>query len=555
VLYRWQLAAYPQLVSRAPWGSKDLLAQESVREFAEWLRAQHLFNEAAFWLATAYAIWVGEETRTARALFFTPPQLADRVIGNLVKHGASLMEDHWHDPACGGAAFLVPIAQQMAQSHERSGVSPSESVRRIEAQLSGSDLDETLIYLSQQFLLMALAPLLDRAGYLPSISIKHADGLTARNVLGNYDVVACNPPYRKLKAEEVKRYEGKYRGVIEGQPNIYGLFIDRSLELTRADGLVGLLTPTSYLSGQYFSKLRRRILSCSEVLQMDVLSNRSTMFLDVEQETIITTLRRRASPNLETTATSVCVLDEKGGFVGVGACRLRNSGKPWAVPRAKDDADTLFFAEQSQFRLKDYGYKARVGSLVAYRDKRDRFKRNHKPVQEGMAVPLVWATDISSSGEFIHGREQRIARPDLYVAVESIYDAGVTTVPSVLLQRLTSSDQRRRLVAAHVPREWLAKHKGFISENHVIVLEQFEDKGWSPENLSKLLRSNAVDRVFRSMSGASNVAIFELNELPLPCPLSLMRMWGSGEDCEKSVTDAYRAMSVVRPFGGVVSNG
>lgn len=539
VLYRWQQADYPHLAVRAPLGSKHLAAEESVQQFAEWL-SNGVFNEAAYWLATAYAIWVGEETRTARSLFFTPPRLADRVISNLVNHGAPLSDGHWHDPACGGAAFLVPIAQRMAQSHLHSGLSANESLGRIETCLSGSDLDETLIYLSQQFLLMALTPLIERAGRQPSISIRHTDGLTARAVLGHYDVIACNPPYRKLKAEEVRRYEAQYRDVIEGQPNIYGLFIDRSLRLTRPGGHVGLLTPTSYLSGQYFSKLRTSLLSRSDVLQVDMLSNRSAMFLDVEQETTITTLRSRLSSESATT-TRVCVLNDEGTFVSAGICRLPNSGKPWAIPRAAGDVATLLDAEQSPFRLRDYGYIARVGSLVAYRDTRTRLKKKATLTRGRIALPLVWATDVSPAGTFVHGREQKKARPELYVAVGSLKEAGISTMPSVLLQRLTSSDQRRRLIAAPVPKEWLAEHKGFVSENHVIVLEQVQDKGWPPEELSELLRTEVVDRVFRSMSGASNVSIFELNELPLPCPLTLMTLWSGNSFREQSVAASYRA--------------
>lgn len=269
------------------------------------------------------------------------------------------------------------------------------------------------------------------------------------------------------------------------------------------------------------------------------------MFLNVEQETTVTTLRSRSPSKSAATTTNVWVLDDTGNFVDAGVCSLPNSGRPWAIPRAVGDASILCDAEKSPFRLRDYGYVARVGSLVAYRDTRARFKKKESVTEGRVAIPLVWATDISPLGEFVHGREQKLARPELYVAVGSIKEAGVTTVPSVLLQRLTSSDQRRRLVAAPVPTEWLAKHKGFVSENHVIVLEQVEDKGWSPEEFSKLLRMEVVDRVYRSMSGASNVAIFELNELPLPCPATLKRLWADAESQEQLVTDAYRMVNLL----------
>jgi len=77
LLYLWQQRSFAHLLpARAPWRSSDYLGDGSVLDFADWL-AEQPFNEAAYWLATAYAVWVGEDTRTKRALFFTPPTLAD----------------------------------------------------------------------------------------------------------------------------------------------------------------------------------------------------------------------------------------------------------------------------------------------------------------------------------------------------------------------------------------------------------------------------------------------------------------------------------------------
>jgi len=110
LLHLWQQASYPHLAAdRAPYGSSAFLTEQAAQDFATWL-SEEPFNEAAYWLATAYAILVGAKLRTERALYFTPPRLADRLIDKLVEHGASLTTHHWHDPACGGAAFLVPIA-------------------------------------------------------------------------------------------------------------------------------------------------------------------------------------------------------------------------------------------------------------------------------------------------------------------------------------------------------------------------------------------------------------------------------------------------------------
>ena len=544
LLYLWQKASYPRLVAeRAPYGSGSFLIEESVQDFAAWL-AEEPFNEAAYWLATAYAILVGDKLRTERALYFTPPRLADRVIDKLLEHDASLTKQHWHDPACGGAAFLVPIAQRMAAALATAGLPPSQQLDHIERHLSGNDLDSVLLDISREFLRMALSELLATAGRDLSLRLFRGDGLTSSAIEAlQPDVLACNPPYRKLKAIEVDRYRKAHGDVVEGQPNIYGFFINRTLQLAKQGGLVGLLTPTSFLSGRSFSKLRTKLLTHGDTLHVDMLSDRNAMFIDVEQETAITVLRTRARSKIVNSKTRVSVLKPDSEFEDVGEFLLPNSGRPWPIPRAASDAGLLRSAESAGFTLSDYGYVARIGHLVAYRDKRLRFAQQPVLKAGRLVIPLVWATDIAPDGRFDHGRESRFSRNRRFVQIGSLTDHGVITKPAVLMQRLTSSDQKRRLVAAAVPEAWVAQFGGYVCENHVIVLEQMSKDAILPEKLAAILNTQPVDRVFRAISGASNVAISELGELLLPDPVQIKRLRTRTASLDEAVRAAYRAAS------------
>lgn len=538
LLHLWQQLAFPHLApNRVPYGSSVFLSEDAVQGFAAWL-AEEPFNEAAYWLATAYAILVGDELRTERALYFTPPRLADRVIDNLVGHGASLTTQHWHDPACGGAAFLVPIAQRMAAALADAGLSANRQLAHIERHLSGNDLDPLLLEISREFLRMALSELMASAGRDLSVRLFKGDGLTSLAIETlQPDVLACNPPYRKLKAAEAARYRKAHGDAFVGQPNIYGLFINRTLQLAKQGGLVGLLTPTSFLSGQSFSKLRTKLLTHADTLHVDMLSDRNAMFIDVEQETAITVLRTRVPRNVVDSKSRVSVLRPDGEFEDVGEFLLPNSGRPWPVPRAAGDADLLQSAESAGFTLSNYGYVARVGHLVAYRDERHRFAQQPASKPGRLVVPLVWATDITPDGRFDHGRECRFSRDRRFVQIDSLTDHGVITRPAVLLQRLTSSDQKRRLVAAAVPEAWVARFGGYVCENHVIVLEPVSKDATPPAKLAAILNSQPVDRVFRAISGASNVAVSELDELLLPDPAHIKRF----KPCTASLDDAVRA--------------
>ncbi|ABM39974.1 Eco57I restriction-modification methylase domain-containing protein [Polaromonas naphthalenivorans] len=538
VLHAWQLQSYPLLAKRVSRQLGELPLKDDVNKFSLWL-SQQSFNDAAFWLASAYATWVGEKRRTEQALYFTPPKLADRVIDDLVQRGASLTTVHWHDPACGGAAFLVPTAQRMAQALAGLGLASGEVLKRIERQLSGNDLDKALLSLSRQFLLMALYPHIKAAQRFPDFDLRNEDGLLPPpSKYQAPDVVICNPPYRKLNAAETQRYASKFKDVIRSQPNIYGLFIREALNVVKPGGLIGLLTPTSFLSGASFSKLRSRIVDLSHILQIDMLSDRTSMFIAVEQETVISVLRALPTLTHEAMPTDIHILTPGGTYENVGKHRLCNNGAPWAIPRSTADSALLDCAERSTARLGDFGYSARIGHLVAFRDKRRRFPQ--KPMDDAprCVVPILWAGDITKEG-LDHGRVQKKNRTDYFIEVSSLGHTSVISLPSVVLQRLTSNDQHHRLIAAPVPRCWQTAHGGFVAENHVVVLQTQPGNRWTPALMAKVLNSAGINRLYRSISGASNVATSELLALPLPPPRELDEALSRTEDIDEAIRIAF----------------
>lgn len=543
ILWRWQEIKFPVLTqfARRPYGTSHFLVDPAVLDFAEWLADNTNFNVAAYWLATAYAIWVGEAERAKCSLYFTPPRLSERVIDDLVGEGAGLADASWHDPACGGAAFLVPVAQRVSRALIAQGHPARAVIRHIQKNVTGSDLDETLLELSEQFLRMALYDLIALTKDLPEFELIHGDGLLTTTSERRPDIVICNPPYRKLKAVDLQGYADEYAAVIEGQPNIYGLFIHRSIQMAKLGGLVGLLTPTSYLSGQYFSKLRVELLNRAGPLRIDMLSGRTSTFIDVEQETAITILRTREPKEVDRWSVNVSVRTKDDEFEDVGQCVLPTCGRPWPIPKSVDDVPLLKAAEASTVRLSSYGYQAKIGQLVDYRDERKRYAEPPMSLHGRTVFPLVWATDIAPKGLFSHGRRRRGDKQELYVKTVADEQSCVVRRPAVVMQRVTSTDQPRRLVCAAVPQKWMATHKGFVAENHVLVIEQSVEgtPAFDPQTLAAVLRSATVDRLFRSISGAANVSVFELNQVPMPHAEVVLRELKLGRDIESAILKGY----------------
>ncbi|MBZ0132419.1 MAG: N-6 DNA methylase [Rhodocyclaceae bacterium] len=537
VLVIW--ARFPKLSK--PKANKALLQHPAVAKFAEWLISLPLFD-LTFWLSSSYAGLVDDAARKQKAMFFTPPELAERLINSLIAQGGRLLEGQIIDPACGGAAFLAPAASRIAEHLESKGNSSRQILEQIETKLTGIDVEPFLCALSNYFIQMVLYKHIEVSDYRPKLKINVGNALARHQKLyGAFDLVLCNPPYRKMKTEEVCSYTKSYGDILEGQPNLYGLFFKLSLKLCKRDGLAGLVTPISFLSGRDFSKLRTYLLGQAEARQIDLVSNKMGVFVGVEQEAAISILSRQAPRKDAPSQTKVFVLGKVNGFELLGTCALPNSGLAWPVPRAVGDVEILATTHGSQVRLADYGYRVRIGALVWNRDKRKRYSTEKQAKKAKAAFPLVWSSDIGQDGHFVFTRHKD-RRQSAFIDMGFQDSSSVIRQPCVALQRVTSNDQPRRLVAAPISQKLLKEHGGVVGENHVVFLEQVgKNPVLTPTQLAKVLRSKPIDRLFRCISGANNISAFELSQLPLPEPAALVRELSLSEDIDIAVQNAFKA--------------
>lgn len=538
VLRLWCKDAFPGLPKSSLPYSKVLAAEPQVLAFVAEL-GRLSFLEATYWLSSAYAMLADERHRKNLAMFFTPASLTEGLLDDLAEQGVDFGSQSFMDPACGGATFLAPIALRIRKALTARGFTALQVLKHVEKHLFGCDLDKTLCQLSKHFLCMALHAEIQKTGYVPSFSVYSANSLTCpATCLGTVDVVVCNPPYRKMTAEELEPLRDRYAEVVEAQPNLYCLFIALCVGLLRMGGRTALVTPTSFLSGQYFGRLRKFLIRNTDVEHIGMVSDRQGVFIDVEQETALTVLRRRAEEDRTYMRTNVSVVSGSGQYTCVGECTLPNAGAVWPIPRSIEDVALLKTASLSRFRLSDYGYRVRIGAYVWNRDKRPKFEslNEARKGQAHTAVPLMWSRDI------VPGGIVRLEDTSAYDGEHRFVDFGdkqhpsVVTSPCVVMQRVTSNDQPRRLVAAAVSPSVFETYGGFIGENHVVILEAFSDKPvLPPTKLAKLLCAHAVDRHFRCISGLTNVSAFELNQLPLPDPHALRAAMVKGRSMDEAV--------------------
>lgn len=100
-----------------------------------------------------------------------------------------------------------------------------------------------------------------------------------------FDLIIGNPPYFVMKKKNVSKPYHKY---FDGRPNIFILFIIKSLELLNTNGILSFILPKSFMNCLYYDKTRK-YLNNFQILHIVECNNE---YMDTEQETILLILQK-----------------------------------------------------------------------------------------------------------------------------------------------------------------------------------------------------------------------------------------------------------------------
>ena len=98
----------------------------------------------------------------------------------------------------------------------------------------------------------------------------------------NYDLIIGNPPYFVMKKDDVST---EYYDYFDGRPNIFTLFIVKSLHMLTDDGILSFILPKSFTNCLYYDKLRKYITDKYRILELIDCCDDS--FIETKQETIL----------------------------------------------------------------------------------------------------------------------------------------------------------------------------------------------------------------------------------------------------------------------------
>lgn len=495
----------------SPWGRTPRIAAQQLTTADDLGRLAARYEPllAGYMLGELYTALLPAERRSTYGIFYTPPALTRRLLSLATSAGVDWSTATVLDPACGGGAFLTPVALMIRNALGR--VDSRSVFEHLAKHVSGFEIDHFGAWISHVLLEAALIDLCREVGKrLPPV-VSTCDALFQEPRGNEVDLVIGNPPYGRMTLTAELRT--LYARSLYGHANAYGVFIDLAARWCRPGGAVALVTPTGFLGGQYFRELRAVLAQEAPPVAIDVVRSRKGVFSDVLQETLLGVYRRGIAAR--PAAVSIVSLETptEAETEPTGELILpENPRDPWLLPRHASHSHLIRRMRAMRHRLADYGYAVSTGPLVWNRHK----DQLHGSDVAG-TVPIIWAESISADGTFRYRVDKRNHKP--FLKPNEKQGWLLTSSSCVLVQRTTAKEQRRRLIAAELPADFLAKHEAVSVENHLNMVKPVRGKPLVPPGvIAALLNSNIVDEAFRCISGSVAVSASELEALPLPAP-------------------------------------
>jgi len=197
---------------------------------------------------------LSKEYKKKGGIFFTHPSIVNQIIQGVQLYDINIM--NVLEPSCGSCEFITQLHTLLPN-----------------ASIDGVEYDKQIY---------------DKISHLNSnnISIINEDFLQFETNK-NYELILGNPPYFVIKKSDCSK---EYHPYLDGRPNIYLLFILRSLSMLSQNGIVVFVLPSNFLNCSYYNKVRKYI---HEKFTLVKILDCSNEFLDTDQPTNIIMIQNK----------------------------------------------------------------------------------------------------------------------------------------------------------------------------------------------------------------------------------------------------------------------
>ncbi len=511
-----------------------------------WYQPKPLLALEIFQLLDAYRLWpvpidlassiyqrsLAKTERKAFGQYYTPPSIADHLLTQAGYHADNnIANKHLLDVAIGFGVFLARAALRLVQTLQGNGCSNLDIFRIVGQNLQGYDMQPFAVIATKMHVLMTVVESLQLApdgihnalAFIRLPQVRVAD--TVAQAFESDDrerphYVVGNPPYGVCKSGS---HLARYADVLDGRVNLYQLFLYFAVQRCAAGGTIAFLMPESLRSGRFFLALRRFLASHTQLVATTDFHARQSLFPDVEQGVLILAVRKggaAASKKVPAMVEVVQTADEKtlatteSFVVPIEHVQMGDDMRYMLFKAANKECYALLHKLcHLDASLPRVDLKVHTGRLVWNRQ-RDHLYGAEK---EGRA-PVIYAPSIRRYAFAFPPETNSVARQHLLYGKVNTAILDVSTSGQVILvQRTTSRDQSRRIIATKAPYWFTWRHTRYLIENHVNYIDSAScNNGNVPLSyVLGLLNSNLLNFLFAALSGTTQVSAWELQALPL----------------------------------------
>lgn len=468
--------------------------------------------------------------RKTKGQFFTPREISQFMVNliifdDLIEHHNKITEIKILEPAAGTGTLIAALCELIKLR--------SETIKLV---VHGYEIEKLL----QKYLYTVLIECrkeLRNFGHNMSFRTLNFDFIiqNSRKISNNkiiknkeflnYDLVISNPPY--FKVGKTSSYTKYLEHVINGQPNIYQLFIALSTSLCKKGAQLVFITPRSYCSGLYFRKFRNWFLNRVKIEYIHLFESRKNVFEEnsILQEIVIV----KSVKGLEKVDTVTISSSGENHFDEIEKLKckynkivLRNGDEIFIrIPTTEYDYKILSAIDRFPDKIQDLDVDISTGHVVPFRAG-NRLNANK---DDGTYVPLLWMNHLQNFK--IKWPLEKFMRPQKILKENDSTTLLVPLDNYVLLKRFSTKEQKQRLTASILISSEFSQYTHIGLENHINYI--FKKTGTLSEEeaygIAGYLNSSVVNNYFGSLNGHTQVNVNEIRNLPFP-PLQTIKTIG-----------------------------
>ena len=203
-----------------------------------------------------------KSVRKSKGQFFTSLTTAKYMALRAAKKAESLSI---LDPGCGNALLAAAVVENCIQTRKCFHF----NITLVENDEAVLDILNKSIDIIEQYVT-------ENGGSVHFTFIR--ENFITSILTSKFDIVISNPPYKKLRKDSEEA--ACMQHVLYGQPNLYGLFMAKSIDALKENGQYVLITPRSWTTGLYYKALRQYLFERLNIEELLLFDDRENVFKD-----------------------------------------------------------------------------------------------------------------------------------------------------------------------------------------------------------------------------------------------------------------------------------